>query len=219
MQSTAQLINTQEQGIVEGVKNGASIRLLAKLTNILNPDDMQKERDRLSKDNLSMSNNSGILIFDNKYSDIKTIDSKPFIVDDKQTEQIKTNVCNYFHVSEAIIQNKASDDEWNSFYEGCIEPIALQMGLELSKIFGYSIMFESSRLQLMKNETKLNYCQIMFDRGIISTNQVLEVWNMPPVSDGDKRYIRKEYIEVNLIGKDEEGEGKNGQGKDNREEV
>lgn len=217
--STVQLINAQEQGIMEGVKNGASIRLLAKLTNVLTADDMKKERDRLSKDNLSMENNSGVLIFDNKYSEIKTIDSKPFIVDDKQTEQIKNNVLNYFHVSESIIQNKATPDEWNAFYEGNIEPIGLQLGLELSKVLGYPVLFESSRLQFASDSTKLNYCQALFDRGIITTNQVLDVWNMPHVEGGDKRYIRKEYAEVNLLNRENEGDDESGIGKDDRTEV
>lgn len=202
MQSTVELINAQEQGIMEGIKNGASIRLLAKLTNVLTPEHMNEERKRLREDNLEMSNNGGILMFDNKYSDIKVVDSKPFIVDDKQSEQIKSNISNYFHVSEAVIQNKANEDEWNAFYEGKIEPIALQLGMELTKVLGYPVMFESSRLQFAKNDTKLNYCQAMFDRGILTTNQVLDVWNMPHVEDGDKRYIRKEYAEVSLLGKE-----------------
>ena len=160
-----------------------------------------------------MNNNGGILIFDNKYSDIKVVDSKPFIIDDKQSAEIKKNVENYFHVSENVIQNKASEDEWNAFYEGCIEPIALQLGLELTKVLGYPVMFESSRLQFAKNETKLSYCQAMFDRGIITINQVLDVWNMPHVADGDKRYIRKEYTEVNLLGK----EGENNESSERKE--
>ena len=42
----------------------------------------------------------------------------------------------------------------------------------------------------------------MFDRGQITTNQALAVFNLPPVEDGDKRYIRKEYTEENNIDKD-----------------
>lgn len=213
MLSTAKMIDAQEQGIMTGVTNGASIRMLAKLSNVLTDDDMKKERTRLKEDNLTMSNNGGILIFDNKYSDIKVVDSKPFIIDDKQSAEIKKNVENYFHVSESVIQNKASEDEWNAFYEGCVEPIALQLGLELTKVLGYPVMFESSRLQFAKNETKLNYCQAMFDRGIITINQVLDVWNMPHVADGDKRYIRKEYTEVNLLGK----EGENNESSERKE--
>ena len=33
----------------------------------------------------------------------------------------------------------------------------------------------------------------MFDRGFITHNQGLEIFNMSAVEDGDKRYVRKEY--------------------------
>ena len=44
-------------------------------------------------------------------------------------------------------------------------------------------------------------CQL-FDRGIFTLNQMLDVWGQPHVEDGDKRYIRKEYTEFNNLDKD-----------------
>lgn len=41
----------------------------------------------------------------------------------------------------------------------------------------------------------------MFDRGVLSTNDVMDIWNLPHVPGGDKRYIRKEYIEVSQLDK------------------
>ncbi len=39
----------------------------------------------------------------------------------------------------------------------------------------------------------------MFDRGILSTNDVMNIWTLPRVPDGDKRYIRKEYTEISQL--------------------
>lgn len=211
MKPTLDLIHTQNQGIVEGIKQAANIRFLAKLNNVLTPTDMELEKKRLVDNNLSSSNNGGVLLFDSKYNDIKTIDSKPYIVDDKQAELIRKNVFNYFHTSEEIIQSKASEDEWNSFYESCIEPIAIQLGQVLTKMFfspeeikrGYHIVLESSKLQFASNNTKLSVSQQLFDRGILTVNQVMDIWNLPHVEDGDKRYIRKEYTEVSNLDKEQ----------------
>lgn len=204
MNPTLNLIHTQNQGIIEGIKQSATIRFLAKLNNVLTPTDMAKEKQRFVDDNLSSSNNGGVLLFDSKYSDVRTVDSKPYIVDDRQAELIRKNVFNYFHISEGIIQNKANEDEWNSFYEGCIEPISIQLGQVLTKMLftneeikrGYHIALESSKLQFASNNTKLQVSQQLFDRGIMTVNQVMDVWNLPHVAGGDKRYIRKEYTEV-----------------------
>ena len=206
LRPTLELINTQNQGITEGIKKSANIRFLAKLSNVLLEEDLKNERKRLEEDNLSSSNNGGVLIFDNKYSEVKEINSTPFIVDDKQSELIKKNVFNYFHISEEIIQNKANDDEWNSFYEGCIEPIAIQIGQVLTKMLidpkdraRAEIILESNKLQFASNKTKLEVSSQMFDRGVLTTNQVMDIWNLPHVEDGDKRYIRKEYTEISNL--------------------
>lgn len=212
---TLDLMHTQNEGIVEGIKRSANIRFLAKLSNVLLEEDMKKEKKRMEEENLSAENNGGILIFDNKYSEIKEINSTPFIVDEKQAELIRKNVFNYFHISEEIIQNKASEDQWNSFYEGCVEPIAVQLGQVLTKMFfkqqeikkGYSIVLESNKLQFASNNTKLSVSQQLFDRGILTVNQVMDIWNLPHVENGDKRYIRKEYTEVSNLDKEVNGNG------------
>lgn len=204
---TLELIHTQNEGIIEGIKKSANIRFLAKLTNVLLDADLKKEKKRLEEENLSSENNGGVLIFDNKYSEIKEINSTPFIVDEKQAELIRKNVFNYFHISEEIIQNKASEDQWNSFYEGCIEPIAVQLGQVLTKMLftkqeikrGTAVIMESNKLQFASNKTKLEVSSQMFDRGILSINQIMDIWNLPYVEDGDKRYIRKEYTEVSNL--------------------
>ena len=60
-------------------------------------------------------------------------------------------------------------------------------------------MWSSNRLQYMSNADKLQVSSQMFDRGILSTNDVMDIWNLPHVPDGDKRYIRKEYTEVSQL--------------------
>lgn len=207
---TMDLLNTQNEGIKAGIKNSASIRFLARLTNTILPEHLKKERKVLTEANLSTENNGGIMIFDNKYADVKEINSTPFIVDAEQMNIIETNVFNYFHISEKIIQNCANEDEWNAFYEGAIEPFAIQLGQVLTNMLmvdkdiekGYGVTFESSRLQFASNKTKLEFVTQMFDRGQITTNQALAVFNLPPVENGDKRYIRKEYTEVNNLDKE-----------------
>ena len=57
LEPTLELIDTQNQGIVEGIKNSACIRFLAKLANVLMPEDLIKERKRLTEENLSSDNN------------------------------------------------------------------------------------------------------------------------------------------------------------------
>ena len=60
-------------------------------------------------------------------------------------------------------------------------------------------MLTANRLQYASNKTKLQVSSQLFDRGILTTNQVMDIWNMSHVEDGDKRYIRREYAEINKL--------------------
>ena len=204
---TLELMNMQNQGIIEGIKTGASIRFLAKLAQTLKPKDVEEERNNFVKSNLSNQNNGGVMMFDQKYSEVKQIDSKPFIVNPVQMQQIEENVFNYFGTNKAILQNNFSSDEWSAYYEGKIEPFALELGLVHTKMlfsdreiaFGNEVLFTANRLQYMSNTEKLQTVTQLFDRGFITHNQGLEIFNMAPVEDGDKRYIRKEYTETSYL--------------------
>lgn len=209
LRPTMELINAQNQGIIQGVKNGASIRFLAKVANMLKPEDITKERKRFTEDNLSSDNQSGMVIYDNKFADVKPIESKAIFVNAAQMEQINKNVFNYFGTSEKILQNNYNEDEWNAYYEGKIEPFAIQLSLALTNMtfteheraFGNEIILTTNRMQYASNETKLNVSTQLFDRGLLNRNQIMDIWNMPHVEDGDKYYIRKEYTEVTNLDK------------------
>lgn len=212
LNATMNLISVQNQGIVEGVKNSNSIRFMMKLANVVaKPEEFKKERDRIRDINLNSENNGGIFVYDNKYVEAKQIDSKPLVVDAEQAKHIKSNVCDYFGVSEAILQNSFNEEQWNAFYEGKIEPFLIQLSGVISKMLftdkdfeqGSRVMFESSRMQYASNQTKLQVSTQLFDRGVLTHNQVREIWNMPPIPGGDVYFIRREYVEVSKLGKDE----------------
>lgn len=210
LRPTMQLIHTHNQGIINGVKNSASIRFLAKIANMIAPEDITKERKRFTEDNLSADNQSGMIIYDNKFTEIKQVDSKPFTVNALQMQQINENVFNYFGTSAGILQNKYTEDEWNAYYEGKIEPFAIQLSLVLSNMLftpreiahGNDVVFTANRLQYASNQTKLSISTQLFDRGLLNRNGVMDIWNMAHVTDGEKYYIRKEYTEVSQLGKE-----------------
>ena len=57
-------------------------------------------------------------------------------------------------------------------------------------------MWNSNRLQYMTNAEKANMISTLFDRGLLSTNMGMDILNLPHVPDGDKFYIRRDYVEV-----------------------
>lgn len=199
---TMDLIHTQNQGIQEGVKSAASYRFMAKVGNFTKTEDLKKERKRFTEENFSKESDPyGILLFPNTYSEIKQVDVKPWVVDADQMKMIKDGVFDYFTMNEDVLQGKAFGDKWTAYYESGIEPFAIQfseVGTKMLFTFreqsnGNRIMATANRLQYLSNAEKLNVSSQMLDRGIMSINDVREIWNLPPVEGGDERIIRGEY--------------------------
>ena len=203
---TLQLLSTQNQGIAEGIKNSASFRFMATVSNFAKSQDLAKERKNWVNENLG-TDAGGLALFPNTYSNVQQIQSQAKIVDPEQMNIIQTRVLNYFGCNEDVLQNKAVGDSWSAFYEGKIEPFAVQLSQAMTCMTftqqernrGNAIMWSANRLQYMTNTDKLQVSSQMFDRGILSINDIMSIWNLPSVPDGDKRYIRKEYTEISQL--------------------
>ena len=200
------LIKIQDQGIKEGVQSAATYRFMAKLNNFSKAEDLANERKRFTKENLASDvGNNGLLLFPNTYTDIKQIESKPFTVDADQMKEIRDSVFEYFGVNEDVLQNKFDSDTWAAFYEGAVEPWAIQFSEVLTKMLftfreqsqGNYVMATANRIQYMSNADKLNVSAQLLDRGLISLNEAREIWNLPPVDGGEARIIRGEYYNAN----------------------
>ncbi len=206
LEPTLQLLSTQAQGIAEGIKNSASFRFMATVNNFTKGKDLANERKNWVRDNLG-ADAGGLALFPNNYTNVQQIQSAAKVVDPEQMKLIQDRACTYFGTSEKILLNQATGDDWSAYYEGKIEPFALQLSQAMT-VMTYShnertrkngIMWTANRMQYMTNTDKLQVSSQMFDRGILSTNDVMDIWGLPHVPDGDKRYIRKEYIEVSQL--------------------
>jgi len=208
---TMDLIHIQNQGIEEGVKNSASYKFIATLNNFSKAEDLKKERVRFSEENFAKdSEGGGLLLFPNTYTNVQQIQAKPYTADAEQMKLIKDNVFEYYGVNEEVLENKAYGDSWSAFYEGAIEPFAIQFSDVMTKMLftfreqteGNLVMATANRLQYMTNKDKLEVSASMADRGIMTRNEIREIWNMPPLPEpyGSQLPVRGEYYNVNEEG-------------------
>lgn len=206
LSATMDLINIQNQGIQEAVKNSASFRFMAQLKNFATAKDLKEARENFNKENLQ-GEGGGMLLFPNTYTNVQQLNNTPYVASNEEMERIRTNVFDYFGVNEDVLQNKAYGDAWNAFYEGRIKPFAIQFSDVVSRMLfsdnerarGTQIMATSNRLQYMSNTEKLNVSAQMADRGIMNRDEIREIWNLDPLPDGQgKAYtIRGEYYLLN----------------------
>jgi len=181
-----QAIQTADEGIAHAIETTANLKGIMKFNQMLKGDDMRAYKDKFVSDYLDLNENG---------SGIAAMDKKPTIIDKAQSDYLKQAVYEYYGVNDAIITSNYNEDQWNAFYEGVLEPLALEMGTEFtSKIFsgrqrghGNRIFFEANRLQYASNQTKVNLVKEAAPYGVLSRNEIREIFNMSPLPD-DKRF-------------------------------
>ena len=190
---------------------------MAQVNNFTKADDLKNERIRFSQENLTKDAEAGgLLLFPNTYQNVQQIKNTTFEIDPEQTKLIDDNVYKYFGVNDKILKNEATSDELDAFFNGAIEPFAIQFSDAMTKaIFsereragGSKLIANANRLQYMTTAQKVQMAQQMLDRGVMSINEARELFNYLPVEGGDVRTIRGEYKDSNDIGGNENAENK-----------
>ena len=205
LDSTMQLVHMVEQGIMEGVKNGATYRFMAQLNSKAFDEDLRKERERFDRNNFQ-TGGGGLLLFGNQMTNIQQLKQEGYKVEAEQMKLIQSNVENYFGVPTSVIRNEASADVMDSFFNGSIEPFAIKLSDALTKMVftererngGNAITFQANRLQYMNVNQKISMAQQLGDRGVLTIDEIRELFNYAPLPDGAGQYtpIRGEYKDV-----------------------
>lgn len=189
-----ELAQTQNDGIINGIKAGASIRGILKFTQIMSATKLKEEKDAFVKDYLELGNDGGVVATDQKM-DYQPIESKPVILNADQAAEIKSKIYDYLGITEPIVNSSYTEDQYSAFYESTLEPVATALSQEFTaklfnereQAYGNSVIFESGRLQFTSNKTKVDLISQLMPMGLLTINQALEILNLPSVTDGDKR--------------------------------
>jgi HK97 family phage portal protein len=203
---TLDLAHTQNQGMENSIKNSAQIRGLLKYNQVLSGEKLKESKEAFINDYLSIENNGGIAALDTKM-DYQPIENKPVFINGQQLTEIKNRIYSYLGISENIVNCTYSEDEWSAFYESTIEPLATQMGQELTnklftqreQSFGNSIMLESDKLQFTSNSTKVTALKELMPLGLLTINQALKILNLPGIENGDTRYQTLNVADTNIV--------------------
>lgn len=191
---TVSLAHTQNEGMEHAIKSGGKIRGILKFSQILSTEKLKEERDAFTRDYLSVANTGGVAVLDNKYEYIP-LETKQALVNEKDIIVVKQKIYDYLGISESIVNSTYNENEWAAFYESVIEPLALQISLELTEkifthreqAFGNSILMEANRLQFASNTTKASILKKLMPLGLFTINQALEILNLPSVENGNRR--------------------------------
>ena len=142
--------------------------------------------------------------------DIVRVEPKDYVPNAMQIKNTTERVYSFFNTNEKIVKSTFTEDEWNSYFEAVIEPVALQMQNEYTrKLFtrrerscGNKIYFEAANLKCASLSTKLALRE-MVDRGALTPNEWRDTFNYAPIEGGDKPIRRLDTAPVTEGGENE----------------
>lgn len=180
------------EGIKNAIKTSNNLKGIIKYEALLKESDLKKSKEKFVKDFINMENKSGIAALDGK-ANFQEVNLNPITLDKNQLEQVNYNIFDYFGISEHIVRNNYTAEEWNAFYEGVIEPRAIQMSYAFTnKIFsdiaikeGNKIVFTTNRLQYASLENKITLLKEAGALGLLTKDEAREIIDLEPLG-GDE---------------------------------
>ena len=70
------------------------------------------------------------------------------------------------------------------------------MFTDLERSYGSYVRVDANRLQYMSTTAKVQMAKELGDRGMLTSNEMRELFNYPPIENGDTAVIRGEYYSV-----------------------
>lgn len=196
LQTDLNTANTVTEGIDKAIKTTSNLKGILQYENsMLKEKDLKTNKENFVKDFLNMDNEGGIAALDAK-AKFEPVNLKPITLDNEQLKRVNYNIFEYFGVSEKIVDNSFTEEEWNAFYEGIIEARAMQMSYSFTnKIFkkqsikeGHKIVFTANRLQYASLNTKTNLLKVVAPWAILKVDEGREILDLPPIGgeEGNK---------------------------------
>lgn len=189
--------HTASEGIKNAIKTSNNLKGILKFTqSMLKEKDIKASKDAFVKDFLNLENESGIAAVDGK-AEFQEVNLKPITLDKEQLEQVNYNIFDYFGISEKIVRNDFNPVQWNAFFEGVIEPRAIQMSDAFTnKIFsykarkeGHKIIFTTNRLQYASLDQKINLIKVAGSYGLLTKDDGREILDMAPFGGEEGKKI------------------------------
>lgn len=203
LKRTLDLIETSGEAVKNLVNRSNSLTGYLKYNNLADDEELKKLAKDFQEAYMNSDNAGGVAAIDNTV-EFKEIAQKTPTVPTQQITFLRDNVYRYYGVNEKVLTSTLSDQEWISFYENVIEPIAIQLSLEFTfKLlsereigFGNKIEFTANLLQYATLQTRSTIGGEMYDRGAMTVNEYRELMYYGPVDDGDVRMVSLNYVKA-----------------------
>lgn len=209
-------LSKARQSISNKVENGGKISGILQLAGSIGQEDWKIQALNFADWFKSSTSKTGGVAAIDSTANFTPVSNKVESAEETQLKYLQAEVYSYFGISESIVNGSYTETEFQSFYESIIEGIKIQLSQEFTakvfteneKKYGNIIDFNSNRLTYASTSNKINMVRELGALGLLTTNEARELFDLPPVEEGDKRLVSLNYVnaekadQYQLSGKD-----------------
>ena len=196
------LVNTKhtlEQGIEKYIHTSNLVRGIVQVNAILKNEDLQKYLNDFNGQFDNLENKSSFAVLDNKAT-FQPISSNAQIPDHEIFESVNREIYSYFGLTQAIVENSASEDEMENFYDSIINPILKQISEEFSDKLNMTVTLALNNYIFTSFQRKVNAIKELMSFGILDINESRKLLGYSELGEeGAKRLQTLNVVNMDLV--------------------
>ena len=195
------LVNTKhtlEQGIEKYIHTSNLIRGIVQVNAILKNEDLQKYLNDFNGQFDNLENKSSFAVLDNKAS-FTPISSNAQIPDHEIFESVNREIYSYFGLTQEIVENNASNDSMEEFYDSVIAPILKQISEEFSDKLNMTVALTLDNYIFASFAKKISAVKEMVQFGILSIDESRQLLGYGKIPGGEKRLQTLNVVNADLV--------------------
>lgn len=141
--------------------------------------------------------------------DFQPIQSKQAVISEPTMKFVKDIIRNRYGVSTAILDGDYNDAQHAAFYQSCLEDFITEFEQAATACLfttreqdvGHRIRCYYNKVEYYDTANKMQLAQIARDTGLMTLNQVADMFGIEPFEGGDRRLQSLNYVNTELVDK------------------
>ena len=208
------------QGLPAAIKAGLQLNGILTTKTLADQVKLQKEAGDFES-RITMSK-SGIVAVD-LAGDFTPINKKITVVPKEILQFLKDIIRERYGISDAIMSGDYNGDQHSAFYQSCIEDFIVEFEQAMSsRLFtlrerdvGHRIKGYYSKVEYFSAKDKAELATLATSTGLMTLNQVAELYGLPPFEGGDRRIQSLNYANTDIV---DQYQIKNAMGKEKKKD-
>lgn len=192
------------QGLPAAIKAGLQLNGILTTKTLADQVKLQKEAGDFES-RITMSK-SGIVAVD-LAGDFTPINKKITVVPKDILQFLKDIIRERYGISDAIMSGDYNGDQHSAFYQSCIEDFIVEFEQAMSsRLFtprerdvGHRIKGYYSKVEYFSAKDKAELATLATSTGLMTLNQVAELYGLPPFEGGDRRIQSLNYANTDIV--------------------